>query len=191
MGNELTGIRSGDGAKMKAEVGEDTVTFRGAIKAEVPFEEIVAEARGTLLVLSFRGNIVEVGAGARAAQLAARIRSPPSRMDRLGVLPGQSAAVAGVFDTAFRAEVAARATIAPGAPREPVDHLFLAIEDVAGVAAVAKVAPLVGGSLWVVHAKDRVAPAKIAAAAAAAGLKPRGAAVRFSPGLDAVPFGRK
>ena len=74
MGNELSGILRGTGAKMKAEVGDGKVAFRGAVKAEVPFAEIVAEARGTLLVLSFRGHVVEVSAGARAAQLAARIR---------------------------------------------------------------------------------------------------------------------
>jgi hypothetical protein len=72
--SELSGLLRGTGAKMKAEVGDGVVRFRGAVKAEVPFAEIVAEARGSLLVLSFRGHIVEVSAGARAAQLAARIR---------------------------------------------------------------------------------------------------------------------
>lgn len=74
MGNELTGILRGTGAKMKAEVADGKVLFRGQWKAEVPFAEITAEARGTLLVLSCRGQVVEVSAGARASQLAARIR---------------------------------------------------------------------------------------------------------------------
>ncbi len=71
---ELTGILRGTGAKMKADVRDGKVAFRGAFQGEVPFSEIVAEARGTLLVLSFRGHVVEVGAGAKAGQLAARIR---------------------------------------------------------------------------------------------------------------------
>ncbi|HET6398959.1 MAG TPA: hypothetical protein VFH47_05340 [Candidatus Thermoplasmatota archaeon] len=74
MGNELTGILRGTGAKMKAEVGAGTVSFRGAVKADVPFSEITAEARGSLLVLEFRGHVVEVSAGSRANQLASRIR---------------------------------------------------------------------------------------------------------------------
>jgi len=73
---ELTGIMRGTGAKMKADVGDRAVVFRGAFKGEVPFSEIDAEARGTLLVLSFRGHVVEVAAGGRAAQYAARIRRP-------------------------------------------------------------------------------------------------------------------
>ena len=74
MGNELTGILKGTGAKMKAEVGEGVVHFRGQWKAEVPFAEITAEARGTLLVLSCRGQVVEVSAGSNAQKLASRIR---------------------------------------------------------------------------------------------------------------------
>ena len=71
---ELTGILRGTGAKMKAEVGDGVVRFRGQWKDEVPFAEIVAEARGTLLVLSCRDRVVEVSAGSQAAKLAARIR---------------------------------------------------------------------------------------------------------------------
>ena len=74
MGSELTGILKGTGAKMKAEFGEGVVKFRGQWKAEVPFSEITAEVRGTLLVLSCRGQVVEVSAGSNAQKLAARIR---------------------------------------------------------------------------------------------------------------------
>lgn len=74
MAGELTGILKGTGAKMKAEVGEGVVHFRGQWKAEVPFSEITPEVRGTLLVLSCRGQVVEVSAGSQAQKLAARIR---------------------------------------------------------------------------------------------------------------------
>lgn len=71
---ELTGILRGTGAKMKAEVGDGAVSFRGQWKGDVPFADITAEARGTLLVLSFRGQVAEFAAGPQAAKLAARIR---------------------------------------------------------------------------------------------------------------------
>lgn len=74
VGTELTGILKGTGAKMKADIGEGVVAFRGQWKGDVPFSEIIAEARGTLLVLAFRGHIVEVSAGSNAAKIAARIR---------------------------------------------------------------------------------------------------------------------
>ncbi len=75
MGNELTGSLTGTGAKMKAEIGTGVVVFRGAFKAEVPFKEIVAEARGTLLILSTRGHVVQLAGGAKAASMAAKIRA--------------------------------------------------------------------------------------------------------------------
>jgi len=73
---ELTGILKGTGAKMKADVDDAArvVRFRGQWKADVPFAEITPEARGTLLVLSCRGQVVEVSAGANAQKLASRIR---------------------------------------------------------------------------------------------------------------------
>ena len=75
MGNELTGALQGTGAKMKAEIGDKTVTFRGAFKADVPFAEITPEVRGSMLVLSTRGHVVQLGAGSQANKLAAKIRA--------------------------------------------------------------------------------------------------------------------
>ena len=71
---ELTGILRGTGAKMKCDVGESSVAFRGQWKGDVPFSEITPEVRGTLLVLSFRGQIAEFAAGSQASKLASRIR---------------------------------------------------------------------------------------------------------------------
>ncbi|MES2154251.1 MAG: hypothetical protein V4510_03870 [bacterium] len=76
MANELTGIMKGTGAKMKAEILDGKVAFRGQWKGDVPFNEITVEARGTLLALSFRGMTVEVSAGSQAGKLAAKIRKP-------------------------------------------------------------------------------------------------------------------
>jgi hypothetical protein len=194
VGGELTGILSGTGAKMKGEVGEGHVAFRGAFKADVPFEEIVAEARGTLLVLSCRGHVVELGAGAKAGALAAKIRSPPSRLDRLGVQHGQSAAVAGPIDPAFKSELGARAAVAPGAPREPVDLLFFAVEAAAQLEPLPKLVALLapGGALWVVFPKGRSpTEAQVASAARAAGLKEGATGIRFSESHAASRFMRR
>jgi hypothetical protein len=184
MGIELTGIVTPGGAKAKAELLEDAVAFRGDIKQEVGFEEITAEARGTLLVLSFRGKTVELSAGAKAGALAAKIRSPPSRLDRLGVEYGMSAAVAGPLEPEFKAELATRAVVAAGIPREPVHAVFFAVTGAAGLANLPKLAPLVapGGILWLVAptASTDLTASKVQAAAKAAGLAAKGAA-RFSP----------
>lgn len=190
MGTELTGILTGTGAKMKAEVLDDQVSFRGAFKGEVPFEEIVAEARGTLLVLSFRGITVEVGAGARAAQLAAKVRSPPSRLDRMGIGAGLTAAVAGPVDPAFRSEVATRTNLVQGVPKEPVEVLFLAAEELAHLDALPRLKALVapGGSIWVLFAAGGAVAAKVRGAAKSAGL-PVKAEARFSATHVALRLG--
>jgi hypothetical protein len=185
MGIELTGIVTPGGAKAKAELMEDAVVFRGDIKQEVGFEEITAEARGTLLVLSFRGKTVELSAGAKAGALAAKIRSPPSRLDRLGIEYGVSAAVAGPVDPAFRSELSTRAVVAAGAPKEPVQLLVLAAEPAATsvLANLPKLVPFVaaGGTVLIVAptAASEVSPSKVQAAARAAGLK-EGGSGRFS-----------
>ena len=185
MGIELTGIVTPGGAKAKAELMDDAVVFRGDIKQEVGFEEITAEARGTLLVLSFRGKTVELSAGAKAGALAAKIRSPPSRLDRLGIEYGTSAAVAGPLEPAFKAELATRAVVSPGIPRDPVQLLVLAAEPAptSMLANLGKLMPYVaaGGCVLVVvpAAASDLSQPKVSAAARSAGLKEKGSA-RFS-----------
>lgn len=63
----------GTGAKVKADIQEGFVEFRGALKAKVPFSELSAEARGTLLAIHYKDHHIEVSAGAKAASLAAKI----------------------------------------------------------------------------------------------------------------------
>lgn len=180
---------SGTGAKMKADVGDDHVSFRGAYKGDVPFEEIIAEARGTLLVLSFRGNVVEVGAGARASQIAAKIRSPPSRLDRMGIETGMSASVAGPVDALFRSELATRAFVSAGLPRNPVDILVFAITEAGHLEPLPKLAGLVDpkGALWLLH--PDALQAKAIAAGRSAGLG-HSRSLRFAAGVTASRFVR-
>ncbi len=70
---ELTGIMKGTGAKMKADIQDGIVVFRGALKAKVPFADLDAEARGTLLAIRYKDSVVELAAGGKAASLAAKI----------------------------------------------------------------------------------------------------------------------
>ncbi|MFA5944583.1 MAG: hypothetical protein WC876_08975 [Candidatus Thermoplasmatota archaeon] len=192
MGIELTGIVTPGGAKAKAELMDDAVVFRGDIKQEVGFEEITAEARGTLLVLSFRGKTVELSAGAKAGAFAAKIRSPPSRLDRLGIEYGVSAAVAGPVDAAFKGELATRAVVAAGAPREPVQVLFFAVADAAALTNLPKLTPLVaaGGTFWLISPSGPEVPAsKVQVAAKDAGLKDKGS-TRFSATHTAFRFAK-
>lgn len=70
---ELTGILKGTGAKMKADIHDTHVVFRGQAKGTVPFSQLSAEARGTLLVIQWGDRVVEVSAGGKAAAYAKKI----------------------------------------------------------------------------------------------------------------------
>jgi len=71
---ELTGAQRGTGAKVKAEIADNEVVFRGALKITVPFTEIGAEVRGTLLCLTYKEYIIDLAAGSKAQSFAAKIR---------------------------------------------------------------------------------------------------------------------
>lgn len=70
---ELTGIQRGTGAKVKADMQGGVVVFRGAVKATVPFAELGAEARGTLLSLTYKDHVFDLAAGSKAAGFASKI----------------------------------------------------------------------------------------------------------------------
>lgn len=70
---ELTGIQRGTGAKVKADIQKDHVVFRGVLKAKVPFKDLGAEARGTLLSLTYKDQIFDLAAGAKASKFAMTI----------------------------------------------------------------------------------------------------------------------
>jgi hypothetical protein len=195
MGIDLTGIVTPGGAKAKAELMADSVVFRGDIKAEVGFEEITAEARGSLLVLSFRGKTVELSAGAKAGAFAAKIRSPPSRLDRLGIDYGVSAAVAGPLEPSFKAELATRAVVSSGAPTAPVALLVVGVEPspTPMLTNLGKLVTFVapGGIIVIVapNAASDLSAAKVQAAAKTAGLSELGS-TRFSATHTAHRFRR-
>jgi hypothetical protein len=70
---ELTGIMRGTGAKMKVDILGDHLVFRGAVKAKVPFVEVDAEARGTLLVLTYKEQLMDFASGSKAVRFASLI----------------------------------------------------------------------------------------------------------------------
>src|SRR6185295_10254427 len=78
--------------------------FRGDERLKIPFSEIrsVIADHGTLEI-TWSGGVAAFDVGAVAERWAAKIRSPKSRLDKLGVKPGQVVAVIGVDDPTFEA----------------------------------------------------------------------------------------
>ena len=197
MGTVVEGSVTVGGQKVncKADFASDHVTFSGGRRGEVPYSkiEVLATARG-ILKLRVDGALMEFPLGTKVDRIAAKVRKPPTLMDKLGVKPGLAVAVVNVGAKAFTVElekVAPDARI--GEPPRPVDLLFLGIrgrdelDRIAGM--VEDVKP--DGGLWVVYPKGRrdLRESDVLAAGRAAGLKDIKVA-RVSTTLTALKFVR-
>lgn len=197
MGTVVEGSVTVGGQKVncKADFASDHVTFSGGRRGEVPYSkiEVLATARG-ILKLRVDGALMEFPLGAKVDRIAAKVRRPPTLMDKLGVKPGLSVAVVNVGAKAFTVELEKVAPDARhGQPPRPVDLLFLGIrgrdelDRIAGM--VDDVKP--DGGLWVVYPKGRrdLRESDVLAAGRAAGLKDVKVA-RVSQDLTALRFVR-
>ena len=88
------------------------------------------------------------------------IQNPPSRLDKLGVKPGQTVVVAGLDDAEFLAELSDR--VEPVEAYEDIDLLFLGVEDLADFDQLEDLIGGLGpkGAIWIVAQKGRGAPLK-------------------------------
>ena len=108
-----------------------------------------------------------------AASWAEAILNPRSRLDKLGVKPGQRVAVVSIDDAGFAAELATRvALVGDGLS---LDLLFCGVGGVEDLARISDLVPRLGerGALWVVSPKGRLSKVKdidVMAAAKAIGL---------------------
>ncbi|HSC26281.1 MAG TPA: hypothetical protein VLD67_03350 [Vicinamibacterales bacterium] len=104
--------------------------FRGPIRLAIPLEAVSsATASGGTLLVRFDGRSAEFQIGAAAERWADRITRPPSRLDKLGVKPGQTVAVLGAIEAPFALELegrGARVVRRGPSPSRPVDLVFLA-----------------------------------------------------------------
>jgi hypothetical protein len=197
MGTVVEGTVTVGGQKVncKADFASDHVTFSGGRRGEVPYAkvEIVGTARGVLR-LRVDGALMEFPLGAKTERVAAKVRKPPTLMEKLGVKPGLAVAVADVEAKAFLAELAKAAPDAhKGEPARPVDLLFLGIRGRGDLDRIASVVRLVrpDGGLWVVYPKGRrdIRESDVLEAGRAAGLKDVKVA-RVSTELTALRFVR-
>jgi hypothetical protein len=157
--------------KGKAEEGKalletEELIFRpdrpGGQRLTVRFADIQSlEAVDGVLVVGVAGTKARFAVGAAAPKWLEKIRNPKSRLDKLGVKAGQRVALVGwPWDDGFADELRARgAEVGLGAPRTPVDVVFLAADR---RATLAKLATLKGkldkkGAIWVVRPKGQAA----------------------------------
>jgi hypothetical protein len=128
------------------------------------------------LRLSHAGGSLELELGARAEKWAEKIRSPRSRLDKIGAAAGAAVALTGTVDAEFRRELAARGCqLAEGTPARGATLVFYGAEDRKDLSRVkslaARLAP--AGALWVVYPKGQkqITENDVIASGRAAGLK--------------------
>jgi hypothetical protein len=169
------GGKSGTG---KALLETKELVFRGEkLRFTIPFARIRSvAARGGLLELRLDEGAASLELGAQAAAWAEKIKSPPGRLEKLGVKAGMKVSVVGDVEPAFVKELRQRVEdVSEGRPRAGSDLLFFAAaaaSDLDRLGALRKsLQP--AGALWVLRAKGAatvVTERAVMAAGKAAGL---------------------
>lgn len=201
MGQELETPGRVDGKALQgtALLETDYVLFRPsaakdkAARRKISFSRIQSlKVKDGWLRISHAGGSLELELGARAEKWAEKIRSPKSRLDKLGAAAGAAVTLTGAVDDVFRRELAARGCeIAERAPARGATLVFHGAEvrkDLSRVKSLAaRLAP--AGALWVVYPKGQkqITENDVIASGRAAGLKDV-KVVGFSPTHTALKF---
>src|SRR5687768_8032231 len=92
--------------EVKALLESDELILRGEHRARLPFSGLdVVEAADGQLTLQQNGEAIVLELGAAAERWAAKIRHPPTLLDKLGVTAGQSIAVVDLRDASLYAQL--------------------------------------------------------------------------------------
>ena len=159
----------------QAELETDYVLFRGEFRVKLPFSSITgATARDGVLTLRSAEGVLALTLGAKAEKWATAIRSPKSRIDKIGVKAGQRVSVIGLPDRAFLDELMAVGADVSDRVRKTSDAIFVGVESAADLRRISSLAKSLApaGALWAIRRKG-VADASEAltmAAGKAAGL---------------------
>lgn len=191
MGTVAEGTLTVGGQKVnvKADFASDHVTFSGGRRGEVKYSKIavLGTAKGKLR-LRVDDAVMEFPLGPKVDRIAAKIRQPPTLLDKLDIGADTLVATEGVTDATLRHAL-------KGIPtgRGIVEVLLSGISSVDELEGIpnwmTRVAP--GGALWVVYPKARreIRESDVLAAGRAAGLKDAKVA-RISETRTALKFVR-
>lgn len=159
MGNEATCKATVDGKpdQGKALLEGDEIVFRG--KARVAIRRAALRGvtlDGGALVVRHAGGVLSLDLGAKeAARWKDKIENPKTLVQKLGVKAGQSVAVVGELPAALASDLAKLVEPKTGAPRSPVDVVFLvarAPKDLERLATLCEKLNAKGG-VWVLREK--------------------------------------
>jgi len=155
--------------EVKALLEGDELILHGEHRARLPFAGLdgVEVAEGHL-TLHRAGEPIVLELGPAAERWAAKIRNPPTLLDKLGVKAGQRVGAVGVPETDLLALLRARVGLAELPGLEPdslmphslgadLDLLFVQVESRQdfGLLPIAAQAIAQAGAVWVIHPKGR------------------------------------
>ena len=195
MGQEVVCIArwGGKSVRGKALLETTEIIFRGEPRLKIPFSAIrgMDTKDGELRLKTDEGMVV-FELGERAEKWREKIANPKSVVEKLGVKPGETAAVIGELDAGFLKKLKERKSrVVPGKIEDGVGWIFLGADARAELSEVKKIAAKMKGSaaLWVVYPKGQkhITEIDVIGAGRKAGLKDV-KVVGFSPTHTALKF---
>jgi hypothetical protein len=188
---------------VKAFLESDELILRGEHRARLPFAGLDGvEAADGRLTLHQNGEPIVLELGPAAERWAAKIRNPPTLLDKLGVKAGQRVATIGLTDLDLLPMLQATTTVtehppvAGGAPMSELaggelDLVFVQVDGRDDLSSLAALREWIvqNGAVWVLHPKGRadLKDTDVMAAGKAAGLVDNKVA-RVSDTLSALRF---
>ena len=145
----------------KARLEESEIAFRGAFSLKIPLGAVKrVEARAGRLAVEWAGSSVAFALGAASEKWAAKIRSPRSRLEKLGVKPASRVCVIGLKDGGFLEELEERTPqVTSGRVVKDADLIFFAAEARGELSRLASLRAGMrrDGAVWVLWPKGREA----------------------------------
>jgi hypothetical protein len=162
MGNEATcKVRFGkQESEGKALLETSEVLFRGDFRLKIPFS-IIKSAKtvdGELRLQTAEGLALFHLGSATAGKWLEKILHPKSRIEKLGVKPGEQVSLIGKFDSEFLGEVSALTkSVTKGKAASDAKHIFFAAGSKEDFSALPKIAKSMRGAaaLWIVYPKGQ------------------------------------
>ncbi len=161
----------------KALLETSEVLFRGEFRLKIPFTTIKsAKAVDGELHLQTPDGLAVFEIGAAAEKWREKILHPKTRIEKIGVKPGEKISLLGSFETDFLAEFEPLAgSVTNGKVAADSDTIFFAVDSLKTLSTVTKIAKSLKGAaaLWIVYPKGQksITENDVIAAGRKAGLK--------------------
>ncbi len=161
MGNELKcTVRFGkEASEGKALLETSEVLFRGEFRLKIPFASIKsAKAADGELHLQTAKALAVFEIGSAAEKWREKILHPKTRIEKIGVKPGEKISLFGSFDADFLSELKSLGTtVTKDRVAAEQDTIFFTADSAKELSTVAKIAKSLKGatSLWIIYPKGQ------------------------------------